>query len=176
MTKYTTILSALLAMLCADHSHGFLAKPLPTTATQIISPTTIAMTSKSEESSNPNWMMNKKVTATSAIAAAFLFSNVLSVAPAFAAQDENFAGSSQVVAARSGGRMGGRSSMGNRSSMGSRGSYARPSGGGTAAYSRNNVNNYSRTTVIRPMSPSPVIIAPSPFGFGLSPFGGFGRF
>ncbi|CAB9505873.1 expressed unknown protein [Seminavis robusta] len=104
----------------------------------------------------------------SVLAAAFLFSNIIAVAPAFA--DDPIDSSSQVIAARSGGRMGGRSSMGSRgrSSMGaSRGSY----------------NSYSRTTVVRPMVTSPVIVAPpmyspfspfSPFGFGFGLGGGIG--
>ena len=74
--------------------------------------------------------------------------------------------SSQVLAARSGGRMGGRSSMGTRGSYGgSRGSY----GGGTS---------YSRTTVVRPMASPSVIVDPTPIfsPFGISPFGGFGTY
>jgi uncharacterized membrane protein len=50
-----------------------------------------------------------KKAATSFVAAAFLMSNAAMIAPAFAMDETEF-GSSQVIAARSGGRAGGRSS------------------------------------------------------------------
>lgn len=97
-----------------------------------------------------------KKLAASAVTAAVIFSAAL---PPAVAADKNFAGSTQVVAARSGGRMGGRSSMGSR---------------GRAP------SSYSRTTVIRPAVRSPsVIVAPTPFygsPFGYSPFGPFGTY
>ena len=109
----------------------------------------------------PDFIRNAAPMAASALAAAFIFSSVATtIAPAFAASmnDNNYnyePSSSQVIAARSGGRMGGRSSMGSRSSS---------------------TTNIRRTTIVRPAMSSPsVIVAPpmySPFGF--SPFGGFG--
>ena len=156
MTKY---LSVFLAFLCIENGLGFVAKPLQASSTTRASaPLSMVSSNNDNGNGNTNLMVNGKSTAASVLAAAFLFSNVLAVAPAFAAAPgEDFAGSSQVVAARSGGRMGGRSSMGSRG------------GGGAPSYSR----SYSRTTVVRPMVTSPVIVAPmSPFGF--NPFGGFG--
>lgn len=90
---------------------------------------------------------DKKIAA-SFLMATYLFSNVISVAPAFAYPMDDFAGSSQVVAARSGGRMGGRSATGSR--------------GSTPSYSKNTVRH---TTIIQ-QSPS-VIAAPS-YGYGYS--------
>lgn len=68
-------------------------------------------------------------------------------------------GSSQIIAARSGGRAGGRA-------------YRAPSRSSYAAPSRTTYR--SSTTIVRPMiAPSPVIV--SPFGYGYSsPFSGFG--
>lgn len=112
--------------------------------------TTSLQTAKSD-----NNMLGIK-TASSALAAAFIFSNVMAVEPALASPMKDFAESSEVIAARSGGRMGGRSSMGTRS--------AAPK----------SYNNYRSTTVIRRSSPSvivtPPMYSPTPmFGF---PFGG----
>ena len=106
--------------------------------------------------SSPSDNDDERRFAASVLTAAYLFANVVSVAPAFAAP-QDFAGSSQVVAAKSGGRMGGRSS----SSMGSR-----PS---SSSYSRSSsVNTHtSHTTVIQ----QPVYVAPTPvyggYGYGL---------
>lgn len=92
------------------------------------------------------------------VVAATLFVNAaLTVSPAFADVDA-FGGSSQVIAARSGGRMGGRSV------------YRAPAA--TRSYR-------SSTTIIRPMiAPPPVYISPFGggfgFGYGYSPFSGFG--
>ena len=141
------LFSVLAALLCAEHALGFAAnKPLQQKSS--------ALASSTHDNDN-HFLTNAKTTAASVVAAAFLFSNVLAVEPAFAAPADDFAGSTtEILAGRSGGRMGGRSSMGSR---------AAPS----RTYSR------STTTVVRPMVSSPVILAPSPFGFG-SPFGGFG--
>jgi uncharacterized membrane protein len=104
----------------------------------------------------------------SIVAAAFLFSNVATAAPPVFVDDHVAVtdSSSQLVAARSGGRMGGRSSMGSRG-----GGY----GGG---YGGSSYTNIRRTTVVRPMVSSPVIIAPTPLysPFGFSPLGGFGKY
>ena len=53
--------------------------------------------------------INMNKVGTSVVAGAYLFANVMTAAPAFAAQDEDLFGSSQVIAGRSGGRAGGRS-------------------------------------------------------------------
>lgn len=99
-----------------------------------------------------------KKAATSFVAAAFLMSNVATVAPAFAMDEADF-GSSQIVAARSGGRAGGRSSAPRR------------------APARSSTRVIERNTVIRP-SPS-VIVAPSPmyggYGYGYNPVPGLGK-
>ena len=92
--------------------------------------------------------------AASFVAAAYLFANVAATAPAFAG-DDFFGGSSQVIAGRSGGRVGGRSSS-FRSSP-SRTTYR------------------SSTTIYRP---SPTVVVPSPgfggYGYGYNPYGGLG--
>lgn len=141
------VFSVLVAFLCVEHALGFAAtKPLHQQKSSSLA--------SSKNDSDNHFLTSAKTTAASVVAAAFLCSNILAVEPAFAA-DDAFAGSStELLAGRSGGRMGGRSSMGSR---------AAPS----RSYSR------STTTVVRPMVSSPVILAPSPFGFG-SPFGGFG--
>jgi hypothetical protein len=116
--------------------------------------------------------------ALSVVAAAYLFANVAYAPPADAALDF---GSSETIAARSGGRAGGRGGSGGyrggggggRSSF-SGGGAARSSfsgggggyGGGAAARSYN--PTYRSTTIVRPM------IAPSPFGYGGGYGGGFG--
>ena len=95
---------------------------------------------------------DEKKIAASFLTAAYLFANAISVAPAFATPGlDDFAGSSQVVAAKSGGRMGGRSAMGTR--------------GATPSYSKS--STVSHTTVIHQ---SPVLVAP-PIGYG---YGGYG--
>jgi hypothetical protein len=69
-------------------------------------------------------------------------------------------GSTQVIAARSGGRVGGRSFSG-------RSSYSAP-----------RTTYRSSTTIVRPMiAPPPVVVSPfgSPFGYGYNPLGGFGK-
>ena len=109
-----------------------------------------------------NLFEKEKQVAAAAIASVFLASNVLAVAPAVAAVTDF--GSSEIVSARSGGRMGGRSmggSMGGRS-MGR--SYAAPR------------TSYSSTTIVRPMVAPPVVVSPfgGGFGYGYNPMGGFG--
>lgn len=105
---------------------------------------------------------HEKKFAASVLTAAYLFANVISVAPAFALADD-FAGSTQVVAAKSGGRMGGRSSMGNR---GASSSYK-------ASPSRS-TTRIERTTVIQQPAviQSPVVVAPpvyGGYGYGVDP-------
>ena len=85
--------------------------------------------------------------AASCLFSAYLFANVVSVAPALALSVDDFTGTSQVVAAKSGGRMGGRSSSG-----------ARPS---SSSYKPSSSTTTERTTVIRqPVIQSPVVVAP----------------
>jgi uncharacterized membrane protein len=101
----------------------------------------------------------------SAVAAVMLAGSMVAVEPAFAAMDDNmnmdysFAGSSQVVTARSGGRAGGRSSAAMRAP-------SRPS-----SSSMSNTRVIQRTTYI---SPSPVIVAPPIYGYGYNPVPGLG--
>jgi hypothetical protein len=99
---------------------------------------------------------DEKRFAASFLTAAYLFANVVSVAPAFAMGSDDFAGSTQVVAAKSGGRMGGRSAVGSR--------------GSTASYARPTTTNVQRTTVRQttiiapPVVASPVYVAPPIYG------------
>ena len=150
-TMTTKFFSLLVAFLCVEHALGFATPKQPVQKVA-------SLASSSNDNNNQCLVKNTKTTAASVMAAAFLFSNVLvAVEPAVAFSVDDFSGSTtEILAGRSGGRMGGRSSMGSR---------AAPS----RTYSR------STTTVVRPMVSSPVIVAPSPFGFGLNPFGGFGK-
>lgn len=98
------------------------------------------------------------------VAAGLVFSSVLSLdlSPVNAFDNSVDLGTSQIVAARSGGRAGGRSSMGARSS---------PRGGSAYRSAPSAARYYAPA---RPIV-SPVIV--SPFGyspFGYSPFGGLG--
>jgi hypothetical protein len=96
---------------------------------------------------------DKNKIAVSFVAAAFLAGSLLTVEPVFAAGDF---GSSQIVAARSGGRAGGRSSAPR--------SYSAP----RSVPRSNTVYRSGTTTIVRPMiAPSPIIVSP----FGYSPFG-----
>mmetsp|Transcript_10250 Transcript_10250/g.14710 ORF Transcript_10250/g.14710 Transcript_10250/m.14710 type:complete len:204 (-) Transcript_10250:83-694(-) len=123
-----------------------------------------ASRSKCDGSLSPtalNGVKVEKKAAASLLAAAFLATNCMAVAPAFAAPEFS-AGTTEIIAGRSGGRSGGRAS--------SR-SYAAPR--------RSSPTNVQRTTVIRqPVVSGPsVIVAPSMgygYGFGYNPFGGFG--
>ncbi len=87
---------------------------------------------------------------TSVVAAAYLMSNIVAAAPAFA-WDSDFAGSSQVIAGRSGGRSGGRARA--------------PSRAPTRVVER-------QTTIVQP---SPVIVSPGyGYGYGYNPNAGLG--
>jgi len=96
-----------------------------------------------------------KRAAVSAVAAAFLASNLATAEPAFAL-DMDF-GTSQIVAGRTGGRAGGRSTA------------ARAP---TSSSSTTHVIH--RTTYVQP---SPVIVAPAPvYSYGYNPLPGLGTF
>jgi len=120
-------------------------------------------------SNNSGMDVIKTKAASCAVAAGLVLSSVFNVglSPAEAFDNSFDLGSSQIVAARSGGRAGGRSMGGGGRSMG-----ARPSGGGGGGYrgaSPSAARYYQRPMV------SPIIV--SPFGyspFGYSPFGGLG--
>lgn len=99
----------------------------------------------------------------SLFAAAVLASGVATTAPAFASPPA-LDSAQIVVAGRSGGRMGGRS-------MG--GGMGRSMGRSSYGYSPRSTYR-SSTTIVRPMIAPPVMV--SPFGYGYSPFGGFGTF
>ena len=87
---------------------------------------------------------------TSVVAAAYLMTNIVAAAPAFAF-DDDFAGSSQVIAGRSGGRSGGRARA--------------PARAPTRVIER-------QTTIVQP---SPVIVSPGyGYGYGYNPNAGLG--
>lgn len=100
----------------------------------------------------------------SLVVAATIFATVISnVEPASAQADSfylDFSGSTEVLAARSGGRTGGRSSRAYRPSP------SRSAGTRTRIYNSN-------TRIIQPSYSPPIIVTPG-FGFGYNPFGGFG--
>ena len=136
--------TAVLALLCVSSVSGF--------APQIHHVVTNAKTSSSSTSLNLfNEESAKKATA-SFVAATLLLGNIATVAPAVAAMDDSydFAGgsSSQVIAARSGGRAGGRSA-GARAAP--RSSAPRPSSTTT------NTRVIERRTYV---TPSPVYSSP----------------
>jgi uncharacterized membrane protein len=98
---------------------------------------------------------NGKKVAASFLTAAFIATNVFAVDAAFAADSFDFAGSTEIVAGRSGGRGGGRASR-----APSRSSYSAPA-----------PTRIERTTIIQQPSYTPSIVV-SPFGY--NPMGGFG--
>mmetsp|Transcript_43340 Transcript_43340/g.49180 ORF Transcript_43340/g.49180 Transcript_43340/m.49180 type:complete len:196 (+) Transcript_43340:59-646(+) len=120
---------------------------------------------KSQSSTSLNLFQDGKNVLPGLVVGAILAISSLDATPANAFSDNDF-GSSQILAARSGGRMGGRS-------MGGGGMGGRPMGG-SRSYAAPVRNYSSTTTIIRPM------IAPSPFGFGggygygYNPLGGIG--
>jgi uncharacterized membrane protein len=93
--KFSKSVLVATALLCAPCASGFATIP----STPKASSTSLGMINGD----------GVKKAATSLVAAAFLMSNAAMVAPAFAMDETDF-GSSQVIAARSGGRAGGRSS------------------------------------------------------------------
>jgi len=140
--------TAAMALLCVSGASAFAPANAPKTSI-----TSLQMGSNNEETS-------KKVVA-SVLAATFILGNVAAVAPAQAIDDSAF-GTSTVVAARSGGRAGGRSSS-------ARSSY-RPS---SSSYRPSSSSPSRSTTIINRtyVSPSPVMMAPS---YGYNPMGGLG--
>merc|ERR1711935_1244025 len=108
---------------------------------------------------NNNEDTTKKIAA-SVLAATFILGNIATAAPAQAADESFFdSGSSTVIAARSGGRAGGRSRM-----------SSRPASRAPAPSRSSTVIN--RTYVSPPVYRSPsVIMAPS---YGYNPYGGLG--
>jgi hypothetical protein len=111
---------------------------------------------------------NKNVAASLALAttifAAVIGTTAVGVEPAMAQDDSfyaNFGGSTELLAARSGGRAGGRSSRSYRPS---------PSAGTT----RTRIYN-SNTRIIQPSYSPPIIVTPG-FGFGYNPFNPFGGY
>lgn len=102
-----------------------------------------------------------KKAATSFVAAAFLMANAVAVAPAQAFDDFDF-GSSQVLAGRSGGRVGGRSSAARAPSR--------------SRSSSSSTHVIERTTIVQPSYSSPsVIVAPPMYGYGYNPMPGLGK-
>ena len=109
-----------------------------------------------------------KKAAGSFLAASFLLSNVAFAAPVMAAMDDAMDfGSSQVIAGRSGGRAGGRSSA------------ARAPPRSSAPSRSSNTRVVERTTVIRQPSyaaPSVIVAPPVYGGYGYNPLPGVGEF
>jgi hypothetical protein len=94
---FTKAVTAALMLLCAPGVTGFALQP----SSPRVSSSSLHLSKSSED--------GLKKMATSVLAAAFLMTNTVGVAPAAAMDDFDF-GSSQVIAGRSGGRAGGRSS------------------------------------------------------------------
>uniref|UniRef100_A0A7S3L9E3 Uncharacterized protein n=1 Tax=Amphora coffeiformis TaxID=265554 RepID=A0A7S3L9E3_9STRA len=143
---------AIVASLLASSAHAF----APVSQTRTSSTIALQFSAKKDE--------DFRTTLSSVFAAAFLVANVATVAPAFAVDDFADFGSSQVVAARSGGRSGGRASSGGNSR-----SYR--SSAPSTTY-----KSYSSTTYVAPR-PSTVIVAPPSYSMGYSynPLGGLGN-
>ena len=149
--------SVVITFLCAPAVSGFVAS-----SRSQPSSTSLNLTPQPQQQQPQGFQK----AAMSAVAAVMLAGSMVAVEPAFAAMDDNmnmdysFAGSSQVVAARSGGRAGGRSSAAMRAP-------SRPS----SSSSMSNTRVIQRTTYI---SPSPVIVAPPIYGYGYNPVPGLG--
>jgi uncharacterized membrane protein len=136
---------AFLAALSLRSVTGFVTKPAKTQSSTALSVTTDNIS---------------KQTAASFLAAAYLVGSLATadVAVAFDGNDPHF-GSSEIVAARSGGRAGGRS-------------YRAPASSSRAPSTS---RSYRSTTVIqRPVYATPPVVV-SPFGYGYNPMGGFGK-
>jgi hypothetical protein len=151
------------ALLCLGSAAGFSTSKLNSYTTSTTSRGVALQASKNEP--------------TSVVAAAYLFANV-AYAPPANALDLDF-GSSQIVAGRSGGRAGGRSSSGGYRGGGGGGRSAYSGGSSYGGASRTYSPTYRSTTIVRPMiAPSPVIVSPFGYGGGYgyspSPFSGLG--
>mmetsp|Transcript_24733 Transcript_24733/g.38157 ORF Transcript_24733/g.38157 Transcript_24733/m.38157 type:complete len:216 (-) Transcript_24733:51-698(-) len=162
MMMKNTLIGLVVAALCMTLSSGFVA---PHQQHQPFRKTTSSITELH--------MGNKmKQAVATFVASSMLLSNVIAGSDALAAADPFLDGpqtvdSSLLIAARSGGRAGGRSSRGMSSPR-----MSSPGGSRRAAPS------YRSTTIIAPARPvisSPIYV--SPFGyspFSYNPFGGFG--
>mmetsp|Transcript_55012 Transcript_55012/g.61460 ORF Transcript_55012/g.61460 Transcript_55012/m.61460 type:complete len:231 (+) Transcript_55012:38-730(+) len=138
-----------IALLCVSGSSAFVSSPEP------------KLSSSSLQMINEEGM--KKAAASFALAT-FVLGNVAAVAPAFA-MDDSYFGSSHVIAARSGGRSGGRSS-GARSSS-ARSSAPRPSSSSSTTV----INRNTYVSSPSPMYSSPTVIMAPPV---YNPMGGLG--
>ena len=146
-TAMKVFASAIVASLLASTALGF----APVTPQASRASTTALASARQDE--------QHRKTVSSVLASAFVAVNVFATAmPALAVQqqDDFFAGSSQVIAGRSGGRSGGRASRGGNSR-----SYR--SSAPSTTY-----KSYSSTTVIAPPRPA-VVVAPT-VGYGYSPY------
>jgi len=137
-----------IALLCMSGASAFVSSPEP------------KLSSSSLQMINEEGM--KKAAASFALAT-FVLGNVATVAPAFAIDDSYF-GSSHVIAARSGGRSGGRSS-------GARSSSARSSAPRPSSSSSTTVINRNTYVSPSPMYSSPTVIMAPPV---YNPMGGLG--
>ncbi|CAB9505874.1 expressed unknown protein [Seminavis robusta] len=131
-------------------SFALLASVLMQSASAFVAPSVPKASSSLKMSQSVD---DEKRFAASVLTAAYIFANAVSVAPAFAVP-QDFAGSTHIVAAKSGGRMGGRSSVGTRSAAPSS-SYSRPS---TTVVHKTVIQ--SPTVVAPPVMASPVYMAP----------------
>jgi len=112
---------------------------------------------------NSDLQRDGKKTAASFLTAAYFFANAMSVAPAVAATNfVDFGGSTEIIAGRSGGRAGGRSSSSYRAAP-SRSSYA-PSRSSTTINRSTTIVQPTRTYV-QPMA-SPMYMAPPMYNSG----------
>ena len=141
------IASAIVALFLSTSAYGFAPQPLTRSST-----TALASARQDEQ---------HRQTVSSVLAAAFVAVNLATTAmPAMAAQQLDF-GSAEILAARSGGRSGGRAASGGNSQ--SYRSSSRP----TTTY-----KSYSSTTYVSPPSPT-VIVSPSySYGYSYNPLGG----
>jgi hypothetical protein len=172
MTPRTLTFSFLAVLLCLGSTAGFSTSKL----SRVSSPPNrgLSLQASPDPDQQPNSASKSKhnQVALSVMAAAYLFANVAYAPPA----DALDFGSSETIAARSGGRAGGRSSSGGyrggRSSFSGGGAARSSFSGGGGGYgggaSRAYSPTYRSTTIVRPM------IAPSPFGYGGGYGGGFG--
>lgn len=146
------LVSALVVSLLASSALAF----APVTTPRTPSSTALQFSAQKDE--------DLRKTVSSVFAAAFLAANVATVMPAFAADQTMDFGSSETIAARSGGRSGGRASSGGNSKAYR--SSSRPS---------TSYKSYSSTTYVSP--PTSVIVAPPSYSMGYSynPLGGLGN-
>ena len=146
--------SAIVASLLASTALGF----APVVAPQSSRGTTALASARQDEQT--------RKTVSSFLAAAFVAVNVAATAmPALAVQQDDFFGSTEVIAARSGGRSGGRAGSGGNSKSYRSSAPSRP----TTTY-----KSYSSTTVVAPPRPTVVVTPGYGYGYGYSSYNPIG--